>query len=105
MPTLQRIFFNIWDDYDDEDSIMEHRETHGYVEEYDVLTDDEKLAVTKLVFERLNSMDLEGARMRLVGNEIVFEQLTHDCRERIASKLQSMDIQFRGVKVDVISES
>ena len=69
-----RIPFNIWDDYYDEDCVPEGeiQETRGYVEEYDKFTDEQKEAATQVIYNYLKTLDLTGVEMQWDGPEIYF---------------------------------
>ncbi len=107
MINLPYIPFNIWDDFWDDECVPqgEIQETHGYVEEYDVLDDTQKAAVANLIYRRLQVMNLPGVEMSLLDDEITFKHLTHVRLERLIEELNAAELSYEGVSIRVYSES
>ena len=100
---MKTIPFNIWDDYDDEkfDS-----GTYGYVEEYDVLTEDEKCEIVALIASYIKTnLDTSGFIVEADGEDLTFEKLTHERREKLVKELEVSELTYNGTKIEFYSES
>jgi hypothetical protein len=98
---LTRIPLNLWDDYDDEEDC----DTHMYIEEYDKLTDDQKIPIIEFVFARLKTLDLTGVEIGHDGHDISFTNLTHERREKLVGELEALKLMWGEIPLDFYSES
>ena len=96
--------FNIWDDYYD-DGIGKLQKTHGYVEEYDVWSDEEKEEIAKVIFEYLQTLDLTGVEVKLAGEDVNFKNLSHERREKLVEELEKSGLKYKEVPIYFYSES
>ena len=106
---LKRIPFNVWDDYyGDEESAPKgeiYGVTHGYIEEYDKLTEDQKSEISSLILDNLKKLDLPGVMFEKIDNDIRFTHLSHERRERLIGELEGLNLKYQGVPIDFYSES
>jgi len=107
MQALARIPFNIWDDFWDDGCVPEGdvQETYGYIEEYDVLTDEKKQAIVDHIYHCLQRFDLSGVEIEKGDDRIYFKHLTHERLERLLRELRLAELAFEGLPIDVYSES
>ena len=99
---LDSIPFNIWDDYPD-DGTGKSQHTHGYIEEYDELSDEEKEEIAQLVLSYVQT--LEGVTASDGGEDVIFDNLTHKRRERLVEELENSGLKYKGIPIDFYSES
>ncbi len=99
--------FNIWDDYHDDGYVPEGdtQKTYGYVEEYDDITEDEKELISEVIYNYIKTLDMTGVVFKKAGEDIDFEHLTHERREKLIKELQSSGLQFNGIPINFYSES
>jgi hypothetical protein len=104
---MKPIPFNIWDDYYDDGYIPEgeRQATHGYIEEYDTITDDDKEKMLQVVFNYINTLDMTGVEMEIEGTDLYFTHLTHERRERLVEELEKSNLQYNGRPFSFYSES
>jgi hypothetical protein len=106
MKTLDYIPFNIWDDYEDVDvDVINGGDTHGYIEEFDVLTEEQKGEICTNVFNFMKTLDLFGVRTHDSCGEIGFENLSHKRRERLIEELNSANLKYKEIPMKFYSES
>lgn len=108
-PGLDCIPFNIWDDYSDFEG-----STHGYVEEYDILSGEAKKAVCQLIADRVQSLAIAGLGVTVQEDRlnterttytVHFDGLTYNDLEVVVSHLQSLQLTYEGLPIRVYSES
>ena len=99
--------FNIWDDFWDDfcTPVGQIQRTHGYIDEFDVITDEEKGLMVKFLFEKMKNIDLMGATMECGEIDIDFINLTHARLDMLIPELESMDIRYNGRPFIFYSES
>ena len=100
--------FNIWDDYWDDGYVPKGKiqETHGYIEEYDSLTDDDKRPIIKVIYNYIKKeLDMTGVTMTLGDTEIGFKNLTHARREYMMERLKDCGLKYKDTPIDFYSES
>ncbi len=100
--------FNIWDDYWDDGYVPQGKvqETYGYIEEYDTLTDEDKVPIVKFIYEYITKeLDLTGVKVELAGTNINFTNLTHARREYMMERLKNCKLQYNGMPIKFYSES
>lgn len=100
--------FNIWDDYWDDGYVPAGKvqETHGYIEEYDTLTDKQKVPIIKVIYDYIvNNLDMTGVKVEISGIDIHFTNLTHVRREYMMEKLEKCKLKYNGVPIHFYSES
>lgn len=105
---MKDIGYNIWDDYHDDGFVPqgEIQETHGYVEEFDVLTGDDKNAIGDLIHAFLLTLDLTGVEVKNGGNgDIAFKHLTHERREKLVDELEKSGLKYNDTPINFYSES
>ena len=104
---LKQIPYNIWDDYWDDGFAPagEIQETYAYVEEHNVLTEEQKEAISKFVFDHLQTLDLTGVVVKLRGEDIEFKNLTHVRREKLLAELRAARLVYEGIPFSFYSES
>lgn len=107
MKKIEDIPFNIWDDFISDGCLGkgEVQETSGYIEEYDVLTQKQKIAICQMVFDFIKTLDMTGVEVTLQGTDVCFKHLTHARLEALVKELQASGLQFEGVLIDFFSES
>jgi len=101
--------FNVWDDYYDEESAPKgeiYGVTHGYIEEFDELTEEQKSEISALILDNLKRLDLPGVILeKMIDNDIRFTHLSHERRERLIEELEGLNLKYQGVPIDFYSES
>jgi hypothetical protein len=100
---VDSIGYNIWDDYDDSELPVE---THGYVEEFDVLAEEQKTEIGEIVLSAIMDLELVGVEVTSGGCEaggLFFTGLTHDVRESVVGQLRGLT--YNGTPIHVYSES
>lgn len=93
------ISFNIWDDYDD----SEWCHCNGYIEEYDLYSEEEKFEMLRLVHNWIISKT--SLRPDLCYTCITFENLIHIECEDLVEKLQNSGLEYNGTLFNFYSES
>lgn len=99
---LTRIPINIWDDYD---GSKRNCETDAVVEEHEVLTKKQKIAILKRVVSALSTLKLGKVRFERKEDWIGFVNLRHPRREKLVEELNAMGLTYNGVPFDFYSES
>lgn len=105
---LNKIHFNIWDDYWDDGFVPSGKiqETDGYVEESDEnISEAEQEEVVKLVAEFLKTLDFPGVEISAAGLYLNFRHLSHERRERLVKELENSGLSYNGVPIVFYSES
>lgn len=105
---MKDIGYNIWDDYYDDGFVPqgEVQETHGYVEEFDVLTEKDKSAIGDLIHAFLLTLDLTGVEVTKGGNgDIRFKHMTHERREKLVKELKASGLKYNDTPIKFYSES
>lgn len=104
---LKKICFNIWDDYWDDGYVPEGKaqETHGYIEEYELLNERQKCVIVSYLFDYLKNMDLGDTKLKLSGDGIIFTGMTHKVRHKLLKDLQKSKLHYNGVPFLFYSES
>lgn len=106
--TLKNIGWNIWDDYYDDGFVPqgEVQETHGYVEEFDVLSHEDKTAIGDLILRFIQTLDMTGVEVKHGGHgDISFKHLTHERREKLVTELEQSGLHYNGIPINFYSES
>lgn len=97
---MKTIPFNIWDDYNDyEDS------TYGYVEEYDVLSEEDKEAICLLIYNEIGKLENLEFLVENDCDQISFEGLSHDRREKLVEELNELKLRYNNKIIYFYSES
>lgn len=104
---MDNIPFNIWDDYYDDGFVPqgEIQETHGYIEEYDILTKEQKAAIIKVIYDYIINFDMKEVEVSSIDNAIYFKHLTHENRHRLLATLVGSKLKFNGIPIMFYSES
>ncbi len=104
---MKNIPFNIWDDFYDDGHVPEgeSQETHGYVEEYDELTEGQREEIATLIHAHILTLDMSGVEIEMCGDRIEFTHLTHARLERLIAELQGSGLRWHGLPIDFYSES
>ncbi len=99
--------FNIWDDYWDDGYVPagQVQETHGYIEEYDELTEKQKIPIIKLIYDYIKTLDMPGVKVEIAGTDINFTHLTHEDRHRLLMCLDSSGLKYNNIPIHFYSES
>ncbi len=97
---LTNIPFNIWDDYDEDEA----PETYGYVEEYDVLTKDQKTGFLIMLHNHLIELKVQ-CELDLNDLQINFTDLNHEQRDILVRQLQHLKLTYKDLPVHFYSES
>jgi hypothetical protein len=106
MKKLKKIPVNIWDDYYDDGFIPKGKiqETHAYIEEYDILDDEAKEPIIKVLYDYIMTLNLEGVIIEY-DCEIYFKHLTHQKREELLEKLEKSNLKYQNIPFEFYSES
>lgn len=99
---LTRIPINIWDDYDGSKSYCA---TDARVEEYDVLTKNQKIEILERVVSAISTLKMGKVQFESNGEQICFVNLRHKRREKLVEELNAMGLTYSGVPFDFYSES
>jgi len=107
MKELHSIPLNLWDDFWSDGCVPdgEVQETYAYIEEYDVLTDENKQAIVDHLFNYLQRLDLTGVEVEKGDDRIYFKHLTHERLDRLVRELRLAELTFEGLPFHVYSES
>jgi len=104
---MDKIPFNVWDDYWDDGFVPagHWQETHGYIEEYDELTEEQKVPIIKLIYDFIMTLDMGNVEVKVMENSIHFKHLTHEGRYRLMASLDSSGLKYEGIPIVFYSES
>lgn len=104
---LKSIPINIWDDYYDDGYVPDGKiqATYAYIEEYDVLTDEDKEPIIQVFYDYLKTLNLEGVELNTDGCLVFFKHLTHRRREKLVEELEQSKLQHEGIPFGFYSES
>lgn len=98
---------NIWDDYYEDGFIPEGeiQETHMRIEEME-MSDETKNFCMRIIFDYMvHNLNLDGVKIIDCGDEIWFEGLTHERREKLVDELNEAGLTVEGFPFSVYSES
>ena len=105
----QSIPYNIWDDFWDNGYAPagQTQQTHGYIEEYDYLTEHQKEDISELVYNWImKNVSLPGElEIKLGGEDIYFENITHVFLDSLMAKLKASKLEWEGIPISFYSES
>jgi len=97
----KHIFFNIWDDYSDDDF-----ETFGrFEDDKKILEEDSE---NKKVLNLLKNEFLKlypNLKIDISGRDMNFYNLTHELREELVEKMKNSNLSYKGYKFEIYSES
>lgn len=104
------ISFNIWDDYVDvNENVFELSNlgsTYGYVEEYEDISVDDKIAIAELIVNYIEAnLNIGDATIESSGEEVLFDNFSHKRREQLVNELNNSGLEYKGKKIDFYSES
>jgi hypothetical protein len=109
MKHMTYIPYNIWDDFWDDGYTPagQTQKTHGYVEEYDHLTEKQKGEISELVYNWImKNVSLPGElEMELGGEDIYFDNITHAFLDSLMVKLKASKLEWEGIPIKFYSES
>jgi 8-oxo-dGTP diphosphatase len=101
---LDELNFNIWDDYDEEE---QDEPTCGYFENERTQAHSGQFFsdAIKKMFECIKLVELDGVKLDHDERSINLHNLTHEKRELLVKRLREMNLEFRGIPINVYSES
>lgn len=99
LESLEKIHFNIWDDYEDDGS-----DTDGYIEEEEHIPDEEAQEFCEFVCQYIHSLGM-GINAVVDQGTVEFKNLPHDVREELVKKLQQSGLEYKGRPISFYSES
>lgn len=99
---MKTIPFNIWDDYCESEN---YTSTCGYVEEYDVLSEENKEAICLLIYKQIIQLKNLDFLVENDDDQISFEKLSHDRREKLVQELNNLKLKYNNKLIDFYSES
>lgn len=104
---LKRIPVNVWDDFWGDGCIPEGeiQSTHAYIEEYDKITDEQKVPMMRVVYDFIKTLDMPGVEIDDGDGEIYFKHLTHERLDRLMQELEESKLAYNGIPFDFYSES
>jgi len=105
MSTEEKVLFNIWDDYWD-DNTGEDQETYGYCESDQTELEQEEMCVLISDWINENIKLPEGLLVYSEEDSVQFENMTHEFLENtLLPLLKQSQLKFQGTLIDFYSES
>lgn len=99
---MKTIPFNIWDDYSESEN---YTSTYGYVEEYNILSEEDKEAICLLIYNQIIQLENLDFLAENDCDQIIFENLSHERREKLVKELNNLKLKYNNKLIGFYSES